>query len=301
MTYAMTRTAAACLALLPLSTAALAADVSPPALPAPITVSVPSAWTYRITAYAFLPWISGNQTVKGRTASVDTNVFRVMSDGATVLGLMAYGEARNGPLSLFADIMVGQIRDKVSNSRPVSVNPAVGGTLGSALAVAYDYATIEFGAAYEVARFPSGNGASFTAVDLLAGGRYWLQRVDLSFDARLTLNTADLVVSGNRATARSGTVQWVDLIAGARIRHQFAPGSELTFYGDIGGLGVMSQFTWQMVVSYSQEFAVTQNVTWAAVIGYRALYADYKQGTDATLYRYRLLQHGPVLGLSARF
>jgi hypothetical protein len=37
------------------------------------------------------------------------------------------------------------------------------------------------------------------------------------------------------------------------------------------------------------------------VIGYRALYVDYVQGEGRSRYEFDMLQHGPVLGLSAKF
>jgi hypothetical protein len=37
------------------------------------------------------------------------------------------------------------------------------------------------------------------------------------------------------------------------------------------------------------------------VIGYRALSVDYAQGEGRSRYEFDMLQHGPILGLSARF
>jgi hypothetical protein len=39
----------------------------------------------------------------------------------------------------------------------------------------------------------------------------------------------------------------------------------------------------------------------SGVIGYRALSVDYSQAEGQRRYRFNMLQHGPVLGISARF
>ena len=41
--------------------------------------------------------------------------------------------------------------------------------------------------------------------------------------------------------------------------------------------------------------------TYQGVIGYRVLSVDYAQGEGRRRYEFDMLQHGPVLGLSARF
>ena len=57
--------------------------------------------------------------------------------------------------------------------------------------------------------------------------------------------------------------------------------------------------SWSRALSW--EFAHTRTVDWAAVVGYRALYVDYEQGSVLDKYEYDMLQHGPLLGLSAKF
>ena len=45
----------------------------------------------------------------------------------------------------------------------------------------------------------------------------------------------------------------------------------------------------------------TGGVAWAGVIGYRALYVDDIRGSGVTLFETNWQQHGPVIGVSARF
>ena len=66
-----------------------------------------------------------------------------------------------------------------------------------------------------------------------------------------TLNIDGLTISGNRATASSGAVQWVDPLIGMRLRHSPAPGEEIAVRGDVGGFGAGSKFTWQVLATYN--------------------------------------------------
>ena len=106
----------------------------------------------------------------------------------------------------------------------------------------YEETIIQSGIAYEVARWQSAPG-SFTALDLMGSARYWNQDVDLSLRLTGTLNVdlRELGLQFQRsrrvAIARSGDLEWVDPVVGARIRHQIAPGKELRLVGDVGGFG----------------------------------------------------------------
>jgi hypothetical protein len=93
-----------------------------------------------------------------------------------------------------------------------------------------------------------------------------------------TLDIGDLDLSKGIAIARGGSVDWVDPLVGARIRHRLAAGQELLLRADVGGFGVGSQFSWNALAAYSWEFAVRDGVTYSGLLGYRALDVDYEQG-----------------------
>jgi hypothetical protein len=136
---------------------------------------------------------------------------------------------------------------------------------------------------------------------VLSGARYWYQEADLSLDAARTLDIGDLEIAGSRAFARSGSIDWLDPVIGARVRYAVAPGHELFLRGDIGGFGIGSEFSWQAIGGYSFDFALYQDVTFSGVIGYRALSVDYAQGSGRSGYEFDMLQHGPILGVSMRW
>lgn len=272
---------------------AWAADLPPPAsvFEGP---AVPS-WSYRFTPYGWLTALNGTQTVHGRSVKADASFVDIVENSDTLVGLMGDLEARNGPFDLLANVAWTKIAVERGNVRSRTLAPGVTGSLGTSLSLDIEMAIAEVGAAYEVARF----GA--LAFDVLGGARYWYQEADLSLGVRSAVNIGDLEVAGGRAFARSGSVDWLDPMIGARMRYTVASGHELFLRGDIGGFGVGSAFSWQAIGAYGFELGTYQSITFSGVIGYRALYVDYVQGEGRRRYEFDMLQHGPVLGISARF
>ena len=282
---------------------------------APATSADPaSPWAFRITPYGWLTWMSGSQTVKGRTVDTNTNVFELLGESQSLIPFMVYTEARyQDRISLFVDVMYANITAGEAANRNFRVNRFVSGSIAAAASVDYEQLTVQFGGAYEFAELgrdrsaegPGMAGVGQTALDLMVGGRYWYQKADLALNLNGTLgvNVGDLERSrdGSRAVARSGSVSWVDPFIGFRARHRLAPGQELMIEADIGGFSIGSVFSWQSIAAYSFEFGKTGGVRWAGVVGYRALYVDYVQGSGRSLFETNLLQHGPLVGLSARF
>ena len=130
---------------------------------------------------------------------------------------------------------------------------------------------------------------------------YWQQTMNVNFLLTGTLDTEGLVVSGSRAFARSGVVDWVDPLIGFRIRQMFAPGQELMFRADVGGFGAGSFFSWNAIAAYNFNICVMNGVTYTGMLGFRALSVNYDQGSARTKYDYDVVQYGPVMGLSIKF
>lgn len=272
-----------------------AADLGPQP-PAPIIEApAPPSWTFRFTPYGWLTALDGTTTVRGRSTKVDASFIDIVEKSDTLVALMGDFELRNGPFGLLANVAWSKIGTERGDVRTRSLAPGVTGTLATTLGLDIEMAIVEFGAAYEVAR------SGPLAVDILAGARYWRQEADLSLAVAAGLQVADLEVAGARAFARSGSVDWIDPIVGARLRYTMAPGHELWLRGDVGGFGAGSEISWQAIGAYGFEFGTYQGVTFSGVIGYRALYADYTQGEGRDRYEFDMLTHGPVIGISARF
>ena len=143
----------------------------------------------------------------------------------------------------------------------------------------------------------------------MGSARYWNQDVDLSLNVQGTL-TADVQadfkrvgldlkrkVKGSRAiaVAHASDLEWVDPVVGARMRHQFASGSEFNLEGDVGGFGAGSEFSWQAVATYGFDVNAF-DTTMRSVVGYRALSVDYSETTCAWTERPRLDPARPSFG-----
>lgn len=259
----------------------------------PAPVSAPSPWTLTVTPYGWATWLEGDQTIKGRTVQVSADPIDVI-DALDRVPFMGSAEARKGPFAVYGDIVYASLGLDADTVRSRSVRPDIGGTVGVSAGLDYEQTILELGGAYQVV-------GGTTAVDVLAGARYWHQRADLDINVTAGVQVGDLDVSRGIAIARSGSVDWVDPLVGVRIRHQLAPGQELALRGDIGGFGAGSQFSWNVMAGYSFVLCDKDGVTYSGLLGYRLLDVDYEQGSGRTRYEYDVLQHGPLSGLTIRF
>ncbi len=292
----MWKTAAVWAGAMLLAGPVVAADLAPqPSQPAP--PSFVPGWTFRVTPYGWLTSLNGSQVVRGRGVDVNASFIDIIEstvgEGGSLVALMLNMEARNGRLALFGDVIGEKITIERSGLRTRGPAPGVGAAVGAAVDMQFQMAILEAGAAYEI------GSVGPVAIDVLAGARYWYQKLDLGLDIATTVNLGDLSIGRGRAIARSGSVDWIDAFAGIRARVSLAPNHHLAFRGDLGAGG--SKFTWQALATYAYDFKTTNGVTYSAVIGYKALYVDYVQGSGLSRYEFDMLQHGPVLGLSVRF
>lgn len=281
----------------------------------PAEASSPSSdWTVTVTPYAWLTAMSGSQTVKGRTVPVDTNVIQMFDKSQSLVPFMGYVEARfQDRVGLFLDVMYANLTAGDSAQRNYALAPGVAATIGAQASVNYESLTAQFGAAYQVVKVgkdrsdegPGMAGVGQTAFDVMGGGRWWYQRADMTFNVVGTLNvvTPDLEMSADRtkAIARSGVVTWVDPFVGFRVKHKAAPHQDLSLEADLGGFGIGSRISYQALGAYRFGIGTTGSAGWAGVLGYRVLYVDYIQGSGSSLFEMNLLQHGPVIGVSAKF
>jgi hypothetical protein len=282
---------------------AVAADMPLKAAPITPAPAIPG-WTFSLTPYFWAAGLDGSATVKGRTADVDVNIFQILDHTEFPKGLFqlaALGEARYDRFALLTDIVYMKLGLSAGATRTRGID-VVNGTVGASAGLNIEMVIAEAAAAYEIARW---NGlfspASTTALDLYAGGRVWWQRGDLQITASGTLNVFDLTFSRFGVLSAEKEVSWFDPLVGARIRQQFAPTWNAVISGDVGGFGVGSKFSWQVLALIEHEICRSRAVTWNAMLGYKALSVDYSQGDGLSLYRFDMTMHGPIFGVTARF
>jgi hypothetical protein len=263
-------------------------------------------WEFRFTPYAWATSVNGSSTVAGQTVDIDASFFDIVEESESIVGLMGYFEARRGPLAFYGDLVWASLSfaGERSATGPLGgVNVSVDGELD------YEQTIIEAGISYEIARFSRDTGSlkddwvgptSYTAIDVIAGARYWRESVGVSLDITGIgpgVLPPGFEVSGNRVVARSGAMEWVDPVVGLRVRHQFSPGHELQLRGDVAGFGVGSDFSWQLFGGYTFQLGES----WSGVVGYRALSVDFSEESSNGTRGIDLLQHGPVIGVNFRW
>lgn len=278
----------------------MAADLgaAPAALPSPAYPV--SGWSTSFTTYGWLTYLTGSSTVKGHTVDINVNPIQVL-EHLERMPWFSYLELRNGRFSIYNDSMYAYLGASAGVAKTLP-----NANLGVKASIGFEQAVIETGVTYELYRIDSGGSfkdpltaASFTAVDVLAGARYWYQSLDANF--YVTVDVPGIDRMGSRGIARSGSVDWVDPLVGLRVRHQITPGKEIVLRADVGGFDVGSKFTWNALAAYSFPVGSFAGLPLSGMIGYRALQADYAQGLGFARYEYDAIMHGPVIGVTAKF
>ncbi|MBL8578310.1 MAG: hypothetical protein JNK47_13885 [Mesorhizobium sp.] len=246
------------------STPAVAADIVSASAPEPAPITE-SGWTYAITPYF---WAAG---LSGETSQFDLPVIEMDASFSDIFdnldfAAMAIGEARNGPYSLFGDV----IYTKLSAESP---------TPRGELATTVEVETSTFaglaGVGYSVLEGASGR------LDVVGGIRVW------SVDTDITLNGG----SWDGAT-RSDGATWVDGLVGVRGNFAFTPRFYAMGWGLVGAGG--ADIDWDVAAGVGYNI----NDTFSATLGYRALGVDYSNDDG---FLFDAVQQGPIAGLTIRF
>lgn len=217
-------------------------------------------WSGQVTLYGWGAGVTGDFTpfTGAPTLSFDKSLSEVLEDldGAFFIT----GLARRGDLVFLGDLTYSAS----SRSGPTPVGPAAGEITMRSLTLAAGR------------RFDAGGGSH---IDLLGGFRAWNIEGQISAPA-----------IGVNVAPGSNFVDPVVAIRGS------APLSErwsLLGYGDLGGFGVGSDFTWQAVVT--ANFQATDNLYLS--VGWRHLYVDYSDGGTT----FEGAMTGPLVGATWRF
>jgi opacity protein-like surface antigen len=261
-------------------------------------------WDVSIMPYLWAVGMNGSSTAAGQTANVNMTFVDALTNSSSFpLEVAANMEARNGPISVYVDAIWMQTR--MAGSLFALRNPIANANLAvnADARLKQTVTIIEAAGTLELGRWGyAGSPAAFTAIDAVAGLRYWRIGLDLSLDVTGAINLANLGLSqvGNKAVAKSGAMTWVDPMIGLRLRQQVDAHNSFYLKGDIGGFGAGSKFAWQAAGGYMHDFQFA-GLNLTSMIGYRALYADYSKNQGIRQSGFNAIMHGPTVGVGIKF
>jgi hypothetical protein len=222
-----------------------------------------SEWQTSVTLYGWFAGLNGT-TKLGRLPTTSVSV--PFSDIASALDFagMALVETRRGKWGFVGDLDYVKLSNRQS------------GPFDTRTAKMEVQQTIALAAgSYRLQEGEWGN------LDVLAGAR--LFSIDTSFRV-----SSD----GTRPTRKaSENATWVDATMGLKSRLNINDRWFATVWGLAGAGG--SKYNWDLLAAMSYQI----NKTWAVSAGYRAISVYYTSSS----FDYKMIQYGPVLGLTARF
>jgi len=233
----------------------------------------PVPWRFAITPYLWVPGQHGDVTVRGRTGTVDMDVWDTL-DLLTEdfnAALVFHAEASKGPLAIFFDAMY-------LNLEGGKDTPA-----GTATA-SYTQGFYELGASYAT----MGNPAAATDSDR---AKFTLEPLG---GIRVYQLDMDIVGPAGNVQA-SGSETWADAFVGIRGSARVSETCALFARGDIGAGG--SDLAWNIYAGLTVKLA-----SWFSLEGgYRWMDIDYSDGSGTDQVAYDMRLDGPFLGMTFRF
>ena len=180
-------------------------------------------------------------------------------------------EARKGNALLTLDLLYTNLEENTQTD------------IGLGVTTQTEQLILEFGGGYHLLDwFLTGVGKPTLLVDFLAGGRF------VYLDSSIKIEN---LVDVDRSK------DWLDPFFGPRLRLDIIDRLSFTVRGDIGGFGVGSHFTWNMVAVLAYQ--VSERISTGA--GYRILDIDYLEGKGSDRFQYDVQMRGPVLGFVIHF
>ena len=242
-----------------------------------VAIAAPSGaaadWSHTVTPYLWGSGMSG-KTAVGTTAGpleadVDVGFDDILSN--LEFGTMASyrGDRSDGWVVMADAIYMSLEADKQSTAGPVRIDTTVG----------VKQTALELDLGYRLN----------DQVTVFAGLRY--NDVDADLDVVRTGPGA----GASRAASKGDS--WIDPVVGVKARYPINDTWSLGVRGDVGGFGIGSDLTWQMMATVNWK--VRDNLE--VVAGYRYLDADYEDGSGTDLFKYDMVTSGPGVGVSFKF
>ncbi len=225
-------------------------------------------WRYRLVPYIWFSGVDGDVAMRGVSASVDAS----FSDLAENLdfAFQIHFEAQKDKWGYFIDPTYVNLSSRATGPDEVGAD------------VDFTQWLVEFGGVRNLCRKSADAEGRTSTFDLLFGGRYW------NLDNDLTIGDLPTVSAGD---------DWVDPIIGFRYTKDLSRLWAISVRSDIGGFGVGSDFTWNLVLLAGYRTSGGGQL----LFGYRILDVDREKGSGADFFKFDVTYSGPMLGYSFNF
>jgi hypothetical protein len=215
----------------------------------------PKAWRFDITPYFFAAGLNGTTGVNSVTGDVDMSFGDILEN--LDAGFMGLIEAQRGPWSLAFEGVYFKLKDEKTRSWQGPIGNSNSGTLEATMTEEI----YQLSAGYRVVDKKG-------SVDVIGAAR----ATTLSATLNLAATTgADLLSDGSRSV--DARQNWWDPVIGVRGLYPLAKKWTAVGAADIGGFGVGSDLTYQLLAGINWQFAKSVS----AKFGYRTLYQDYEK------------------------
>ena len=226
-----------------------------------------SGWQFSASPYLWMSGMKGDMGVVEEVEPVGVDLSFVDILGALKFALMGSLEARNG--------------------RFVATTDALFLTMGADEDIDIreeDFLDVELDTKTFIATATGGyravdRGSMF--VDVFAGGRFYSMKTSLDLEGP------------QRSFSGSKTENWIDPVMGARFQAPLGQNWSVQTYADIGGFGMGSHFTWQVIGLIEYDLSSR----WSLTGGWRHLDIDY----DHDGFVFDASMSGPILGAVYHF
>jgi hypothetical protein len=253
--------------------AAVATLLSGQAQAADVAYEDTSGWTFTGAAYLWGAGIAGDVGVFGdgvlnlQPQEVDISFTDILEN--LEFAFMGLGEARNGRFVMGMDLTYTKVGVTVENplDGPLDLESIDANTTAWMVTGFGGYSIVD---------------GEDVRVDLIAGARYW--SVDNDFE-----------LNGGKLDERSFSdgADWIDPLAGVKMRFSLSDDIYVASWGMIGGFGVGSDLMWDVMAGAGYSFTEHFDV----FAGYRAVSVDYSDDS----FVYDIVQQGPVVAGVFRF
>lgn len=232
-------------------------------------------WSYELTPYLFAAGLSGNTGIGPVTAEIDMSFSDIVSNLDS--GFMAMFEAQKGKWLFIIDGVYLKVEDEQTNTWQ--------GPLSNSNTTALYQSATE-----QVYHFMIGHRVLDDKIklDVLAVERYTMIDATLNF----TLSSESELLPDGSPTI-SGKKSWWEPALAVRVAMPLAEKWTLNGYADIGGFGMGSDMSYQLLAGINWQFAKSAT----AKIGYRYL----QQNFEDNLFSWDVAASGTYLGIGFTF